>query len=150
MGIVYITSGKGELQLEDGRTMVLNGIGNEAVLSDGSRILVGGVGPLFYPDIPLPSVTTASVNPPSGLETTISINVAPASGDQTALVPSGQVTVTVPGNSPFQLTLDGNGNASDLLSDFIDSGVNQILVQYPGDAHFGPSSTTVNFTYTPH
>lgn len=147
-GTVYIgTAGRGTLQLDDGRTMQLNGFGGLAELSDGTQILISGTG---YLSIPERSATALVLSPTSGVSTTAEVLVSAYSG-ATEIEPTGTVKVFVNGlqyGSAVPL-VNGGVNIAIGSGAFSASGPYTIQVAYSGDSNYSGSSITGTFTFAP-
>jgi hypothetical protein len=144
---VYIgTAGRGTLQLDDGRTLKLNGFGGLAQLSDGTELFVSGTGYLAVPDMTTTSIT---LTPQSGASTTAAVHVTGNNAEQ--VQPTGTLAVQINGSQYATATLS-NGTASIAIpqSAFNDGPGNYtIKVSYSGDSNFSGSSSTEIFSFAP-
>jgi hypothetical protein len=140
------TAGRGTLQLDDGRTLKLNGFGGLAQLSDGTELLVSGTGYLAIPDM---TTTSIQLDPTSGAATNVSVLVTGNNVEKTQ--PTGTLRVEINGQQYTLQTLD-NGTAMIAIpeSAFNDGPGNYtIAVSYSGDANFSGSSTSQVFAFVP-
>jgi len=143
---VYIgTAGRGTLQLDDGRTIKLNGFGGLAQVSDGTELFVSGTGYLAVPDM---TTTQIVLNPTSGFSTEVEVTVSGQGTEQTE--PTGTIRVEINGTVFTTKTL-ANGQATVNIpsSEFTQPGTYNIAVFYSGDNNYVGSSSSANFVVPP-
>ena len=148
-GRVYIgTAGRGTLQLDDGRTMQLNGFGGLAELSDGTQILISGTG---YLAVPERSSVQVVLSPSSGFSTTAEVNVTSYSG-ATEIQPTGTLQAYVNGVPYGHAVEMSNGGANLVIgADAFTNGAGNytVKVMYSGDSNYSASSSQEIFAFSP-
>jgi hypothetical protein len=146
---VYIgTAGTGTLQLDDGRTIKLNGFGGLAQVSDGTELFISGTGYLAVPDM---TTTQLVLNPASGTSGGTTAQITVSGQNSEAALPTGTMTVFINGTEYTSQPLV-NGSASTFIpgTAFNDGpGTYTIRVSYSGDANYSGSTATETYTLEP-